>query len=404
MIATMRQQSTWDLSVIAWGHPSDVRTFSGSSRGLTAVLKGLGALRREYSAKQLTPLDTLSGALAVRWRRGRPRMEVRRPWMWSEAGRRTLSQRVNAAIRRAGDRGAFLQVGTQVEVDPEFGPHYQFTDMTIPQACRAHMFPIGRASAAQVDRAVAVQRRVLRQAAHVFVLSDWTRQSLLDDFGMDPARVTTVYAGPNLNIPAGLHESRGTREILFVGIDWERKGGPLLAEAFALLRRRLPDATLRIIGCRPAVSTPGVEVEGYLDRRDPAQFERICRCYLRAACFCLPSFFDPFPIAIIEAATAGLPVVAIDNGSRREAVVDGRTGTLAPEPTAPALAEALYQVLRDPERCRCMGQAARLHAYTRFTWELVVDRIGRAVAAGGPVDAHLRDARPVTRGTPETVG
>jgi glycosyltransferase involved in cell wall biosynthesis len=308
--------------------------------------------------------------------------------MWSRAGSGLLSRRTNRAIRAAGDRGPFLQVGTLVELDPDFGPHYTLVDMTIPQARRAETFAIGHLSPARYDEAVGIQARVLRQAAHTFTLSDWARRSVIDDFGIDPDRVTTVYAGPNLRIPPSLTDAKAPREILFVGIDWERKGGPLLADAFSLLRRRLPDATLRVVGCTPDVRTPGVHVEGFLDRRDPAQFERLCRCYLRASCFCLPSLFDPFPIAILEAATAGLPVVSLDTGSRREAVDHGATGLLATDPTPQALADALHDVLADPDRAQAMGRAARLHAHTHFTWELVVDRIGRALAGVPARDRH----------------
>jgi glycosyltransferase involved in cell wall biosynthesis len=295
--------------------------------------------------------------------------------MWSRAGSGLLSRRTNRAIRAAGDRGPFLQVGTLVELDPDFGPHYTLVDMTIPQARRAETFAIGHLSPARYDEAVGIQARVLRQAAHTFTLSDWARRSVIDDFGIDPDRVTTVYAGPNLRIPPSLTDAKAPREILFVGIDWERKGGPLLADAFSLLRRRLPDATLRVVGCTPDVRTPGVHVEGFLDRRDPAQFERLCRCYLRASCFCLPSLFEPFGVAIVEAATAGLPVVSVDTGSRREAVAHGTTGVLAPERTPAALADALYDVLADPARAQAMGQAARTRAQSLFTWDRAITQI-----------------------------
>lgn len=392
------ESNNWDLSVVAWGHPSDPRTFSGSSLGLTTALGRRHALRAEFSAKRLTPLDALSGAVSLRWRNGRLRREIRRDWMWSREGSKLLGRRTNRAIRAAGDHGVFLQIGTLVEIDPDLGPHYVLVDMTIPQARRVGMFSMGKLTPAQIDEAIGVQSRVLRQAAHIFTLSDWARQSVIDDFQIDPALVTTVYAGPNLRIPPHLTDVRSEREILFVGIDWERKGGPLLVEAFGLLRRRLPDVTLRIVGCRPSVSGAGIEVEGFLDRRDAVQFERICRCYLRAACFCLPSMFDPFPIAIIEAAAAGLPVVSIDTGSRREAIVNGRTGVLASEPTPSALADGLYRVLSDPDRACHMGQAARVHAQSHFTWELVVDRIGRAIAGESP-DAQRHVAPAVVDGT-----
>ena len=191
------------------------------------------------------------------------------------------------------------------------------------------------------------------------------------------------------------------REILFVGIDWDRKGGPLLLAAFELLLRRLPDATLRIIGCSPAVNHPSVRVDGFLDRRDPAQYEHLVRSYLRASCFCLPSLFEPFGQVYVEAASVGLPLVAIDMDSRREAVVDGVTGRLASIPTPEALADALYDVLRDEVRGREMGNAARTRASMRFRWDLVVDRLGVVIqqTPPGPRPRGL-DRRP---GSPEVV-
>mgnify|MGYP001214779645 CR=1 FL=1 len=370
----------WDLSLIAWGLPSAHGTFSGYARHLAEALRGDGRLRREFSMKQMRPWDVLSGALRLGWHE--PRVQVNRLWMWSEHGSRALTRRLNRQIRAAGDRGAFLQIGTQVTLDRDLGAHYVLTDMTIPQACRARQFGFGRFSQRRVDAAVEVQRGVLHDACHVFALSEWTKQSIVDDFDVDPSNVTVVYAGSNLRIDASLQQARNRREILFVGIDWERKGGPLLLEAFRIARQRLPDVTLSIVGCSPQVHDTGVVVEGFLDRRNPAEFERLSRCYLRAACMCLPSLFDPFPNAIIEAATAGLPTVAIDNGSRREAVIDQQTGILARSPDAEAIAEALVALLEDPARCEAMGREAQRRSET-FTWAHVIARIGAVAASPG---------------------
>jgi glycosyltransferase involved in cell wall biosynthesis len=370
------------VSIIAWGDPSDRRTFSGYSRYLTQALRRRGVLRREISARNLTPLDALRGAVRLRLAGGRPHAELRRKWMWSERGTGLLNRRLDSRLRAAAAVGPFLQVGTLVSVAPSIGDHYLLTDMTIPQAERAGMFAVGRLSPRDLAAATAVQRRVLHEAKHVFTLTEWARQSVIDDFSISPVKVTAVYAGSNLLIPDGVTEPRVDREILFVGIDWTRKGGPMLLEALRLLSARLPGVTLRIVGCSPNVDVPGVHVEGYLDKADQAQYERLARFYLRASCFCLPSLFDPFPNAIIEAASVGLPTVAIDNGSRREAVVDGETGRLA-QASPGSLADALFDVMHDGDRCRAMGLAARRHAEANFTWDHVVDRI-LAVMQGRP--------------------
>ena len=371
----------WSVSVIGFGHPSDGRTSSGYARNLTTALRERGRLRREFSAKSIRVTDVFRGAIAMSSFDKRFKPSVRRAWLWSERGTQTLSERLDRVIRAAGDRGPFVQVGTLVTIDPSLGRHLMRTDMTIAQARRAgRLFAVTDLSARQLDAAQRVQADVLATADHVLAASQWTANSLVADCGVPREKITVLYTGGNLAIPERANEPRTPCEILFVGIDWERKGGPLLLEAFHKVRHRLPDATLRIVGCRPrGVEHPSIHVEGLLHKDDPGQRTRLTQCYLRASCFCLPTSFDPFPNALVEAARAGLAAVAIDNGSRREAIADGVTGALAKAPTAHALADALFDVLADPDRCRRMGEAARERAERMFLWDLVVQTIGRVL-------------------------
>lgn len=397
----MRPKRRWSLSLIAWGHPSHPRTFSGYSRHLAEALAAEGALGAEYSAKQIPPTDVFRGAVALRWRNGRPVPKVSPNWQWGSAGNALLTRRLVQRLRLAREPGPFLQIGTLFDLPPEFGPHFVFTDMTIVQARAAGRFEINRLGPAAAEHALHIQRTVLHNAAHVFTMSEWAKHSVVHDFGVPEDKVTPIWVGANLAVPDGVHEQRRAREILFVGIDWDRKGGPLLLEAFQLLLQRLPDAHLRIIGCSPRIHHPSVTVDGFLDRRDPRQYERLVRSYLRASCFCLPSLFEPFGQVYVEAASVGLPLVAIDMDSRREAVVDGVTGRLAPVPTAEALAQALYDVLCDEEKAEEFGEAARRRASARFRWDLVVDRLATVIERY----PRLPGRRPLDRrpGSPEVV-
>lgn len=379
------RKENWSVSMVAFGHPSNPGTSSGYARNLTNALRAQQHVRREFSAKLVKPVDAFRGALALHRHDGKLSFSIRRAWMWSKRGSETLSRRLDAEIRRSGDRGVFLQVGTLVRIDPAVGPHLMRTDMTIAQARRAGRFAVSALPRRRLDAAEKLQREILGNASHVFAASQWTADSLTADCGVPPGKITVLYTGGNLTIPPGVQEERATREVLFVGIDWERKGGPLLLEAFRAVHARLPDATLRIVGCNPrGVNHPAVKIEGLLDKRDPAQAERLARCYLRASCFCLPAVFDPFPNVIIEAASVGLPSVAIDNGSRREAIIDSETGVLAKEATPAALAEALFAVLRDVDHSRRLGAAARERARRQFAWDLVVDKVGLIVNALSP--------------------
>jgi hypothetical protein len=100
----------------------------------------------------------------------------------------------------------------------------------------------------------------MRSAHHIFASTYWARASVVQDFGISPSRVSVIYTGANMKLPADLSVERKPQQILFVGIDWVRKGGPELVEGFRLLRRRLPQAELVVVGCTPRIDCPGVRV------------------------------------------------------------------------------------------------------------------------------------------------
>ena len=81
----------------------------------------------------------------------------------------------------------------------------------------------------------------------------------------------------------------------------------------------------------------------------------------------LPSRFEAFPLAILEAMLAGLPVVATDVGSVAEAVTDGETGLIVPPDDPEALAAALERLLADGELRARFGRSARARAELQFT-------------------------------------
>ncbi|MGO9852363.1 MAG: glycosyltransferase family 4 protein [Steroidobacteraceae bacterium] len=78
---------------------------------------------------------------------------------------------------------------------------------------------------------------------------------------------------------------------------------------------------------------------------------------------------EPFGQVIIEGMAAELPVIATDAGGVREIIENGRTGLLVPMGDAPALAQALAQLLSHPEQARGLAAAARRHALEHFTVE-----------------------------------
>jgi glycosyltransferase involved in cell wall biosynthesis len=232
------------------------------------------------------------------------------------------------------------------------------------------------------DRRLFRSRKFLKYEADLYtgaeavaVAGSHVERTLVEQYGCDPSRVTTVHIGANVRIaPVSIDLDRYTaKRVLFVGVEWERKGGPALVEGFLQAARKHPDATLTIVGCSPAVSDPRITVLGSIPRAD------MPRHYEAASVFCMPSLIEPLGIAAIEASLFRLPVIATRIGGFYETVTDGETGILVPVNDSAAICSALERLFEAPECARRMGQAGLERNRTRFDWNEVGKRL-RSIA------------------------
>ena len=136
-------------------------------------------------------------------------------------------------------------------------------------------------------RAIAGERMFVDACSLVWTNSDWTAACLVEA-GVAAERLRVWPPPCGVEDPGELERDWDRCALLFLGKDWDRKGGPLLIEAFRRLQRARPDATLTIIGCDPPVGGEGVRVLGFLDQRVPAQAQAI-RDALTAATDLLPA-------------------------------------------------------------------------------------------------------------------
>jgi glycosyltransferase involved in cell wall biosynthesis len=89
----------------------------------------------------------------------------------------------------------------------------------------------------------------------------------------------------------------------------------------------------------------------------------------------MPSWFEPFGRAIIEAMAMGVPVVATDVGGPTEIVANGKEGVLLPPRDPERWAKVVAALLEDPERRKVMGQNARERATRDFSVERHIEQV-----------------------------
>jgi phosphatidyl-myo-inositol alpha-mannosyltransferase len=208
-------------------------------------------------------------------------------------------------------------------------------------------------------------------------------------------------------------DRRGPLRILFVGQAVERKGLPVLLQAFEALRDQIP-ATLTLVGAgaeevaHMMLDDRGVHALGKVSE------ERKLAELARAEVLCAPSLGgESFGMVLTEAFAAATPVLASDIPGYRDVVRDGIDGLLVPAGNALALAEALRTLALAPDLRAPMAHAARERA-ERFAWPRVAaevldcyeqalrvgspaTRVGRAAVRYGLAPADLQPRIPAER-------
>ncbi|NOX57986.1 MAG: glycosyltransferase family 4 protein [Planctomycetes bacterium] len=266
---------------------------------------------------------------------------------------------------------AALIMQTMIPMPHSSKPTFIYTDHTI---LANRYYPDGDAAIERWHAWLDAERETIQHAAIIFTMSRHVSDSLTEFYDVPKERVRCVGAGFNARQAQRIDgQERRAKNIIFVGLDWERKGGPQMVEAFARVRESHPDATLTIVGCEPNVSCRGVEVLGVVP------IERVSELMAEACCFCMPSLREPFGLVYLEAMHAGLPVIALDLGAPRDFVSDGDTGFLVPPGDIAAMALAMEKLVANPERCAKMGAAARGRVSQEYTWAKTQSQMSQAI-------------------------
>lgn len=216
---------------------------------------------------------------------------------------------------------------------------------------------------------------VYRAATRVFVGTDFVRNALVHQYGVSAERVVVCGFGAGEAFGAPYEKTFDNQSILYIGKgDFEKKGGVLLLEAFAHVRKVMPQATLHLVGQDKLPEIDGVINHGFV--RDRAKLVGLMRT---AHVFALPSLVDRNPISILEAMAAATPCIASDYGAMPDMV--GAAGLIVRAGDVAALQTALLQVLGDTELARRLGEEGRRRYLALFNWDSVWATMQREMRA-----------------------
>lgn len=256
-----------------------------------------------------------------------------------------------------------------------------YSDGNLAQSLNSNI-PMAGVSPKRLDQALRYEEETSQQMSAVFTFSEYLRQSFIHDYHVPEDRVFNVGGAVNLSeIPfVDEHKDWSTPRILFIGVDFVRKGGPQLLQAFARVRESIPNAELHIVGPDTVDYLPaGAICHGYLSKSNLGHRQRLEFLFRDCTLLALPSLYEPFGIAPLEAMLYQLPCVVTDGWALREFVTPGFNGELVEKGSIEDLTAKLIQCLSDPVAMQAMGKRGREIALRRYTWPAVVGRISQAL-------------------------
>jgi len=184
-----------------------------------------------------------------------------------------------------------------------------------------------------------MEQTALNSSALAIYSSKWAASSAINYYNVDSNKVKVIPFGANINNVPELsqleHPISGSVKLLFVGKDWERKGGIVAYQTLQELKNFGIKSHLTIVGCIPPkeINDKDLTIIPFLDKNKIEDAKLLNKLFLESNFFLMPSKQECYGVVFCEAAAFGLPVLATLTGGIPTIVKEGVNGYLLPVET-----------------------------------------------------------------------
>ncbi len=226
-----------------------------------------------------------------------------------------------------------------------------------------------------------LERRAISNASTLIYSSKWAADSAVNDYGCPPNKLHVVPFGANIDaapdedtVQQAIRQRRQKNvcRLLFVGKDWERKGGDIALETVRALKKMNIPAEITILGCEPpdTIADTQVTVNPGLNKNIPEEAARFSQLFLEADFFLLPTRADCFGIVFAEASAFGVPSITTDTGGVRGVINEGVNGFALPvEASGTDYAACIAGIYEDADRYKNLARSSREHFNSTLNWD-----------------------------------
>jgi glycosyltransferase involved in cell wall biosynthesis len=217
----------------------------------------------------------------------------------------------------------------------------------------------------------------LKRASLALYPSDWAACSACAIYQLDEQKVHTVPYGTNIDSPPSREIAQRRKKsdrckLLFIGVDWQRKGGEIAFETLLELEKLGINAELTICGCVPPkqFSHQRLRIIPFLDKKIESQRREMESLFETSDFLFLPTRGDAYGMVFCEASSFGLPSITTNTGGVSGAVCEGENGfLLPPQARGKEYAALIARVYRDDHLYAALVKSSRAAFEERLNWD-----------------------------------
>lgn len=182
-----------------------------------------------------------------------------------------------------------------------------------------------------------IERMAQKHAKWVVFTSEWAARSAVDHYKTNPKKVHVIPFGPNLDlIPERTQvlerKNNDCCRLLFLGVEWARKGGDIAFDALLELKKKGIRVTITVVGCTPPDSVNDVDLKviPFINKNNFDEYLQFETILLQSHFLILPTRAECFGVVFCEASAYALPSITTDTGGIPDAVHNGKNGYRLP--------------------------------------------------------------------------
>jgi glycosyltransferase involved in cell wall biosynthesis len=263
-----------------------------------------------------------------------------------------------------------------------------WTDATFASTIDFYPGSTAKLADATIRDGLANEKAALSRCSLAIYSSEWAANAAVDQYAIDRTRLAVVPFGPNIDCHRTARDverlialrPRTTCRLIFIGGDWERKGGDTAVEMAELLNQQGLRTELAVIGAGPGSRhrplPDCVTLYGNITKSTAEGAERFDRLMQEAHFLVLPTTADATPMVCAEASSFGVPSIVTDVGGLSSMVVNGRSGQRFPK-DAPAAdyCEYLTRVFLDRDAYERLALSSFDEYESRLNWDSSAQRV-----------------------------